>query len=206
MAKNTAVFRKVSLDRLASPEQLDQLLQVTDARGWIALAAIGAVLITAIGWGVMGKLPENVGGMGILVKSGGVFEVVPATSGRVIDLAVAVGDSVTDGQVVARIAQPELSDRLQAAKATFATSARNGRRSPTSAAATCASAPIPRAAAQQPRADDCQRRANADLARLRRSRRRSAWSTKACSPSQRSSPRDSSTIKRASGFAKPTAS
>jgi HlyD family secretion protein len=117
VAKNTAVFRKVSLDRLASPEQLDQLLQVTDAKGWIALAAISAVLITAIGWGIIGKLPENVGGMGILVKSGGVFEVVPATSGRVIDLAVAVGDSVTDGQVVARIAQPELSDRLQAAKA-----------------------------------------------------------------------------------------
>ena len=117
MAKNTAVFRKVSLDRLASPEQLDQLLQVTDARGWIALGAIGAVLVTAIVWGMVGRLPENVGGMGILVKSGGVFEVVPATSGRVIDLAVAVGDSVTEGQVVARIAQPELSDRFQAAAA-----------------------------------------------------------------------------------------
>ena len=117
MAKNTAVFRKVSLDRLASPEQLDQLLQVTDARGWIALGAIGAVLVTAIAWGMVGRLPENVGGMGILVKSGGVFEVVPATSGRVIDLAVAVGDSVTEGQVVARIAQPELSDRFQAAAA-----------------------------------------------------------------------------------------
>jgi HlyD family secretion protein len=117
--QNTEVFRKVSLDRLASPEQLDQLMQVTDAKGWIVLAAIGTVLLTALTWGVIGRLPENVGGMGILVKSGGVFEVVPMTSGRVIDLAVAVGDSVTEGQVVARIDQPDLSDRLQGAKATL---------------------------------------------------------------------------------------
>lgn len=110
------VFRKVSLDRLSSPEQLDQVMQVTNPKGWLALSALGALLAMAIGWGIFGNLSEKVAGGGILLKSGGVFEVVSPAEGRVSDVSVAVGDSVTEGQVVAWIAQPELSARLQEAK------------------------------------------------------------------------------------------
>jgi HlyD family secretion protein len=115
-----AVFRKVSLDRLASPEQLDQMMRVTDARGWIALLAIGIVLLTATVWGIVGSIPENVGGVGMLIKSGGVFDVAPLGGGRVLDIAVNVGDVVTEGQVVARIEQTELRDSLQELKSTVA--------------------------------------------------------------------------------------
>ena len=114
------MFRKVSLERLASPEQLDQLMQVTDPKGWISLAAIAAVLITAIVWGSLGSLPEKVVGTGILVKSGGVFEVSPSAGGRIVDVAVGVGDVVTEGQVVARIEQPALIDKATQARATLA--------------------------------------------------------------------------------------
>jgi HlyD family secretion protein len=115
----TSMFRKVSLDRLASPEQLDQLMQVTDARGWVALVALAAVLGTAAVWGVVGSVPESVSGVGILVKSGGVFQVVPTTGGRVADVAVGVGDVVQEGQVVARLEQPELANQVQQAKASL---------------------------------------------------------------------------------------
>jgi len=111
------VFRKVSLDRLSSPEQLDHVMQVTNPRGWLALAAIGALLATAIGWSVAGSLSEKVSGSGILLKSGGVFEVASPAEGRVTDVSVNVGDSVTEGQVVAWIAQPELTARLTASRA-----------------------------------------------------------------------------------------
>lgn len=114
-----AVFRKVSLDRLASPEQLDQLMRVTDARGWIALLAIGIVLLSATVWGVVGSIPQNVNGVGILIKSGGVFDVAPLAGGRVLDVAVNVGDLVTEGQVVLRIDQAELRAQLQELKATL---------------------------------------------------------------------------------------
>jgi HlyD family secretion protein len=117
---NNSVFRKVSLDRLASPEQLDQLLPVTDGRGWVVLAAIGTVLAAAVVWGVLGRIPQNVSGTGILVKSGGVLEVIPVSSGQVTDVAVSVGEMVKEGQVVARMAQPEVAARLQTAKATLA--------------------------------------------------------------------------------------
>lgn len=111
------VFRNVSLERLSSPEQLDQLMQVTDPKGWIILASLGVVLLTSVAWGVLGSIPQNVGGTGILVKSGGVFEVISLSSGRISDVAVSVGDEVTEGQVVARLSQPELADQLREAKA-----------------------------------------------------------------------------------------
>jgi HlyD family secretion protein len=111
------VFRKVSLDRLSSPEQLDQLMQVTDARGWIILSAFGTVLVTAVLWGFLGSVSHDVPASGMLVKSGGVFEVSALSNGRITDLAVRVGDMVTEGQVVARMSQPELADKLIEARA-----------------------------------------------------------------------------------------
>lgn len=111
------VFRKVSLDRLSSPEQLDQLMQVTDARGWIMLSAFGLVLTTAVLWGLLGNVAHDVPCSGMLVKSGGVLEVSALSSGRITDLAVRAGDMVTEGQVVARMSQPELADQLLEAKA-----------------------------------------------------------------------------------------
>jgi HlyD family secretion protein len=111
------VFRKVSLDRLSSPEQLDQLMQVTDARGWIILSAFGIVLTTAVLWGFLGNIAHDVPCSGMLVKSGGVLEVSALSNGRITDLAVRVGDMVTEGQVVARMSQPELADKLLEAKA-----------------------------------------------------------------------------------------
>ena len=111
------VFRKVSLDRLSSPEQLDQLMQVTDARGWIMLSAFGIVLTTAVLWGLLGSVAHDVPCSGMLVKSGGVLEVSALSNGRITDLAVRVGDMVTEGQVVARMSQPELADKLLEARA-----------------------------------------------------------------------------------------
>jgi HlyD family secretion protein len=112
-----AVFRKVALNRLASPEQIDQLMQVTTPKGWVALAAFGLLILVALVWGVAGSIPEKVSGQGLLIKTGGVLEITALGGGRVTDLSVAPGDSVAEGQVVARVEQPEIADRLRDAKA-----------------------------------------------------------------------------------------
>lgn len=112
-----SIFRKVSLDRLASPEQLDQVMQATTPGGWLALIALGLLLVASVGWGFAGYVPEKLPGQGILIKSGGIFEVVPLEGGRVTDVAVRVGEVVNEGQVIARVAQPELSSQLREARA-----------------------------------------------------------------------------------------
>jgi HlyD family secretion protein len=106
------IFRQVALDRLASPEQLDQIMRVTTPKGWIALVAIGVALVVAGAWSVGGTIPEKVNGRGILIRSGGIFQVVAQSAGAVSDVGVDVGDRVVEGQVIARLAQPEVFTQI----------------------------------------------------------------------------------------------
>lgn len=115
MAKEE-IFRKVALDRLASPEQLDQLMQVANPKGWVALATLGGLIAAAFAWGFLGSIPERIPGNGILLRTGGVLEVTSQSSGRVADLPVRVGDMITNGQVVTRIEHPDLAEQLRLAR------------------------------------------------------------------------------------------
>lgn len=112
-----SVFRKVSLERLASPEQLDQLLQVTNPTGWLALGSVVALLVAALIWGVVGTIPTEARGEGILLRQGGVSDLVAASSGQVEELLVTVGDTVARGQVVAKIRQEALLRKIDEARA-----------------------------------------------------------------------------------------
>jgi len=109
-------FRKIAFDRLSSPDDLDRVLRVTSMRSWILLSALVGVMATAITWSAVAVVPQKVFGSGILLKSGGIFGVVAPVTGRVADVSVSAGDVVKEGQVIARIAQPELADRLQDAR------------------------------------------------------------------------------------------
>lgn len=115
-----SVFRKVSLERLSSPEQLDQLMQVTSPTGWLALGAIMVLLGAAVVWGFYGSIPTEAAGEGILIRRGGVAELVATGSGPVDELLVAVGDVIAKGQVVARIRQEALLRDLEENRAQHA--------------------------------------------------------------------------------------
>jgi HlyD family secretion protein len=118
IATKPTVFRQASLDRLSSPEQLDSLLQVTNSKAWLALAGIGILLTGIVIWSIVGTVPTKVYGQQcILVKSGGVNLVTTTSGGRLTDLSVERGDTVTRGQIIGRIEQ---SDMLQKIKSTEA--------------------------------------------------------------------------------------
>ncbi|HVY69919.1 MAG TPA: NHLP bacteriocin system secretion protein, partial [Verrucomicrobiae bacterium] len=70
-----SIFRQAALDRLSSPEQLDELMHVTDPRAWMALGALGLVLVTALAWGVWGSIPTKVKAEGILIRGERLFKV-----------------------------------------------------------------------------------------------------------------------------------
>lgn len=106
------IFRKAALDKLSSPEQLDQLMQVTAPRGWIALAACGAVLLAALLWSIFGRIPTKVQARGILIKQGGVFLATSRGDGNVLEILTRTGNLVTNGQTLALISQPELKLRI----------------------------------------------------------------------------------------------
>lgn len=53
---NDKIFRKKSVDKMSSPEQLNNYVKVTNPGVWMALAAIALLLIGICVWGVFGKL------------------------------------------------------------------------------------------------------------------------------------------------------
>jgi HlyD family secretion protein len=115
--KNKGIFREVAVNRLSSPEELDNLLQVTSPRGWIALAGIGLLILTAVIWSIVGSLPTKLlGQQCILVKNGGVKLLTSSASGKLADLAVEAGDQVTRGQIIGRLEQNDQLEKISAAE------------------------------------------------------------------------------------------
>ncbi len=110
------LFRKKALEKLSSPEQLDQLLQITRPKGWVALLALGALLTWAVIWGIWGTVETTVSGQGILMKKGGVFSVTAQGSGVIQDIYFRQNDRVEVGQNIARVAQPQLKQKIKNAK------------------------------------------------------------------------------------------
>jgi HlyD family secretion protein len=110
---NTRLFRKAAIDHLTSPEELDQIIRVSSTGAWAALTAILLLCSAAVTWAVTGSVPTTASGEGMIVRTGGVLNVVARASGGVRTINVAVGQHVDANQAVATIAQPLLAERLR---------------------------------------------------------------------------------------------
>lgn len=97
------VFRQSALDRLAAPEELDKMVQVTNRRGWFALLGLVSVVGIAIAWSVFSTIPIMMRGSGILVRQDGVQELKIAENGQLTELKIKAGDTVSAGQEVALV-------------------------------------------------------------------------------------------------------
>ncbi len=98
-----SVYRKVSLERLSSPEQLDMLVQVTDVRGWLGLTAISLLLAMAIGWGIWGKIPSKINVPAIILSSNSIEEVQADVDGEIVKLYGQANEEITQGQLLAEL-------------------------------------------------------------------------------------------------------
>ncbi len=115
------IFRQAALDKLASPEQLDELVSVADARGWIGASGLGLVLLTFMAWGFLGTIRTEVQADGILVSEAGrVIGALAPAAGTIEALLAKPGDVVERGQPIARLNQEETRLRLRNAEAAAA--------------------------------------------------------------------------------------
>ena len=106
------LFRKSALEKLSSPEQLDRAIIIAPSSLWVALAGGAMIVAGALLWGVFGRLPVNVEANGIYTRgdhTGGVYSEV---SGMITNVEVEVGDQVKRGQVVAYVADDEVSQEV----------------------------------------------------------------------------------------------
>jgi HlyD family secretion protein len=125
---DSKIFRKVALERLSSPERLDQAWRVTTPKEWLALFGILFLLSAAVVWAFTGSLATKVTAEGVIIRRGGVVDIVAAGSGLVVRINVKTGDIVQANQVIAKIAQPVLMERIKVTEAALADARRERER------------------------------------------------------------------------------
>ncbi|MEM9216425.1 MAG: hypothetical protein AAGD25_19020 [Cyanobacteria bacterium P01_F01_bin.150] len=67
-ANRNNLFRQESLERLSSPEQLDQLMQIVNSKSWIPLASVGVLMGLGLLWSIFGTISITVSGQGLIVR------------------------------------------------------------------------------------------------------------------------------------------
>ena len=107
------IFRKSALDRIASLDQLDQTMTVIKPSSILALISVAIVIGVALLWGFVGSLPDTVTGTGVLVNSENITSVKYANQGAVKNVFVQHGDTVHNGQIIARIERQDILDQIK---------------------------------------------------------------------------------------------
>ena len=111
--KQRSIFRKESLERLSSPDRLDQLLRVIKPQAWIILVALAFGMAIVITWSILGSIPSTANGTAILIKPKKVVPFQSPGSGQLHDITVEVGDRIVKGQVIALLRIPDLEKDIE---------------------------------------------------------------------------------------------
>jgi HlyD family secretion protein len=112
------IFRAAAIERVSSPEQFDQLITVRrpDRLGQPPSPSCSRFLVSRTG-ACSAAFPRACKAKESWSASPApVVDVVSAAAGRVERVEIAVGDKVTEGQIVARISRPEAEQRLRSAE------------------------------------------------------------------------------------------
>ena len=107
------IFRKSALDRIASLDQLDETMTVVKPSNILALFSVAIILAVAIVWGIVGSVPDVVNGQGVLVNIDNVVSIKSTNQGTVKNVFVQHGESVRNGQVIARIERQDILDQIK---------------------------------------------------------------------------------------------
>lgn len=113
---SASFFRKSALEKLSTPEKLDQLIKVTGTKAWIALITVALALFTGVVWSFAGTVKTKLDVIGV-VLGGEVHEVVATSQGQLVELKVSIGNKVKKGDIIATIKQPQLLQQIEDAKA-----------------------------------------------------------------------------------------
>jgi HlyD family secretion protein len=111
--KNEHLFRKKSLDRLSSPEQLDRVVRVVKPQDWLPLIMLGILVSSGVVWSIFGRIPMTVMGKGVLIHPRRIVQLQSPISGQLQSLNIRNGQCVKKNQVLATVDPSELRQKLQ---------------------------------------------------------------------------------------------
>ncbi|MBD2182214.1 NHLP bacteriocin system secretion protein [Aerosakkonema funiforme] len=115
-SKKESIFRQESLERLSSPERLDQLMQVLAPKDWLALTVFGGLTAIGLVWSILGRIPIAIEGRAIFLQPRQVVDLQSSIGGRIQSLKVTGGQCVKKDELLATINPLEMQKQLQLAK------------------------------------------------------------------------------------------
>ena len=114
--KKESIFRQESLERLSSPERLDQLMQVLAPKDWLALTVFGGLTILGLVWSIVGRIPITVEGRGIFLQPRQIIDLQSPIAGQLESLNVSNGKCVKKNEILATINPVQEREQLRLAK------------------------------------------------------------------------------------------
>lgn len=113
MRSKSGLFRAAALERLSSPERVDQLLQVLPKKQWPTVFALLILVGGVVVWSFFGSIPIRVEGKGFLVPQGSSEVLEASATGLITSLVVAEGDFIQRGQAIGFIDQADVQQQLR---------------------------------------------------------------------------------------------
>ncbi|KST62926.1 NHLP bacteriocin system secretion protein [Mastigocoleus testarum] len=113
VSQSKQLFRQESLERLSSPEKLDQMMQVVSPKAWLPLTTMGFLVTSASIWSVVGRIPMNVNGQAVLIRPRNVVPFKVINEGRILTLNIKPGDRIKKGDVIGTIDVPRIRQQLR---------------------------------------------------------------------------------------------
>lgn len=91
------LFRKSSLEKISSPEQLDKTITITSPMSWLALLGITLIIAITLVWAIFGSLPTTHTYLGVLVSPVNANALFADDSGEITEILVKKGDVINKG-------------------------------------------------------------------------------------------------------------
>ncbi len=100
------IASKTGLTPRASPEELDDLMQVTSPRGWLALVGCALLLLAAFVWSLVGSVTDTVDAPGVLLREDGLESVSAPCDGVITSLLARTGVPLDAGAPLLVVTPP----------------------------------------------------------------------------------------------------
>ncbi|NLY42848.1 MAG: HlyD family efflux transporter periplasmic adaptor subunit [Clostridiaceae bacterium] len=107
------LYREESLDKLSSPEQLDEYVKVTNPGVFIIVAAFFSIFAAVLVWAFTGNISDSISIKGIVFPERGVSSVIHSAEGMVSDVHVKKGEYVEAGEVIAIVPQDDIIEKIK---------------------------------------------------------------------------------------------
>jgi len=104
---NRELFRKKALEKLSTPDDLDELLQVNSRLSWLLLVSLLCVISGGFVWGFYGQIVNKIPMTGTIQPVSQPVPVVVTETGQVDSILHRPGDNVGKGQPLIRFYQDD---------------------------------------------------------------------------------------------------